>query len=55
MKSWTKILPFFIVEWLAKRNLERFNINIKTCNWDKSGVKQIVKPYKGVYLETKGK
>ena len=24
MKPWTKILPFFIVEWLAKKHLEKF-------------------------------
>lgn len=25
MAGWTKILPFFVVAWLAKRNCERFD------------------------------
>lgn len=26
MKRWTKILPVFVVEWLAKRWLERWRL-----------------------------
>lgn len=24
MQQWTKILPFFVVEWIAKKYLEKF-------------------------------
>ena len=38
MQNWTKILPFFVVEWLAKRHLERWTVASET----------VVEPYKGV-------
>ena len=37
MKSWTKILPFFIVEWYAKRNLSKNSVRGS----------DYVRPYKG--------
>lgn len=47
MQMWTKVLPFFIVEWLAKKNLERFTIMTT-----KQG-ETVVIPYKGVYIKVK--
>jgi len=41
MKTWTKILPFFIVAIIAKRKLERFTIAGET----------VVIPYKGIYIK----
>lgn len=40
MQLWTKILPFFIVEWIAKKHLERWSMGKET----------IVEPFKGVYF-----
>jgi hypothetical protein len=45
MKPWTKILPMFVVEWLAKRNLERFHYQATN--------ETIVNPYKNVYFVVK--
>lgn len=42
LKTWTKILPFFLVEWLAKRKLARFRLYDRMDS---------VNPYKGVYIE----
>ncbi|MNR05008.1 hypothetical protein D3C85_1210100 [compost metagenome] len=45
MKTWTKILPFLVVEWLAKKHLERFT------DWHAKGENRVfVYPYKGVKL-----
>jgi hypothetical protein len=41
MKLWTKILPFVIVEWFAKKHLSRNSLGNKT----------VVSPYRGVWLE----
>jgi len=40
MRQWTKFLPFFIVEYIAKKHLEKFTIANET----------VVIPYKGVYI-----
>ena len=42
MRVWTKILPFFIVEWLAKKHLEK--------HYDERVKSQFVYPYKNVRL-----
>jgi len=38
MKTWTKILPFFIVEWLVKLHCERFNLENQCCFQPYNGV-----------------
>lgn len=44
MKKWTKLLPFFVVAWLARKHCERFAIpTVGLC----------VQPYKGVLIEAK--
>lgn len=41
LATWTKILPFFIIEWLAKRSCERIiNYSVGT----------FVNPYTGVLI-----
>jgi|GEM_PF-3910876 len=50
LKSWTKILPFFVVEWFIKKHGERFDINTKSHNWDEGGRRTIVRPYSGIYM-----
>lgn len=42
MKLWTKLIPFFVVEWLAKKYMERW--------YDERKNKQFVMPYKGVHF-----
>ena len=42
MQQWTKILPFFVVEWLAKKYLEKFYDDRVKANF--------VYPYHGVKL-----
>lgn len=43
MRIWCKILPFFLVEWLARKHCERFQYDL-----GKYGKKIIVSPFKGV-------
>jgi hypothetical protein len=44
MKAWTKLLPFFVVEWLAKREMERWTIDL-------AGKRAIVVvPYRGTFM-----
>jgi len=40
MKSWTKILPFFLVAWLARR----------FCSRNTLGGFAVVEPYRGVWI-----
>lgn len=40
MKFWTKILPFFLIEWYARKNVESWE--------DKDGI--FVYPYPGVKI-----
>ena len=49
LQNWTKLLPYFVVEWLAKKG-QRFDINTKSNNWNESGRRSIVRPYEGVYI-----
>ena len=49
LKMWTKLLPFFVVEWLAKKS-ESYDISINP-NAKKPDIIQIVRPYHGVYIE----
>lgn len=44
MAKWTKILPFFVVEWWARKNCERF----LALKGDRTGV--YVSPYKDCML-----
>ena len=46
MKTWTKILPFFFIEWFAKRYTEIFSMNE---NWVKDNPNVVV-PFKGIYI-----
>lgn len=46
LKNWTKILPFFIVVWIAKRNCERYSKDVMPCGY-------VVMPYKDVYVAVK--
>ena len=50
MKQWVKLLLFFAVEWLAKRNMQRYEINLMSGGWDDTGVITVVSPFKGVYI-----
>lgn len=43
LASWTKVLPFFIVEWVARRKCERFDI-------DWAGKFTVVSPYKDTII-----
>ena len=54
LKNWTKFLPYFVVSWLARKG-ERFTINTMSSDWNYKGVKEIVSPYKGVYIEAESK
>ena len=50
LRIWLKILPVFVVEYIAKKNCERFMINLGTTgNPDSDRV--VVNPFKGVYIE----
>lgn len=42
LKTWTKILPFFVVEWIAKAHGEQFH--------DERVNSKFVYPYKNVRL-----
>lgn len=46
LRPWTKLLPFFIVEWYAKKDCERF---VDGCA-DKANGCDFVYPYKNVRL-----
>lgn len=52
MKAWTKILPFFFIEWYAKKYTERFDLNTKTPVFGKK-TETWVSPYKGVLILNK--
>lgn len=52
LKGWVKILPFFVVEWFAKKG-ERFEINTMSSNWDEQGKRIVVRPFPGVYIAVK--
>ena len=46
LKIWIKVLPMFIVEYIAKKNCERFNVSF-------SSAKQrinVVRPWSDVYF-----
>jgi hypothetical protein len=43
LATWTKILPFFIVAWLAKRKCEVFHITEEIGS-------DYVYPYNGIYI-----
>lgn len=49
MKVWTKILPFLFIEWYAKKQLERFNLNTKTPVFTKNK-ESWVSPFKGILI-----
>lgn len=49
LKDWTKLLPYFVVEWLAKKG-ERFEISTRHGDWSDRGRQTIVRPYLGVYI-----
>lgn len=42
LRPWTKLLPFFIVEWYAKKDCERWGDKANGC--------EFVYPYKNVRL-----
>ena len=53
MKTWTKILPFFIVEWYARKNCEKLYLDSVTPLFDMSGnaIYEIwVTPYRGTLV-----
>jgi hypothetical protein len=52
LKNWTKLLPYFVVVWLARKG-EKFTINTMSSRWSQEGVTEIFRPYKGVYIEAK--
>jgi hypothetical protein len=45
MRTWTKILPFFIVEWLSRKHGEMFTISLYTGSF-----LIVTSPYKGIYF-----
>ena len=45
MQTWTKILPFFVVEWAAKKYGEKF--------WDERVKSEFVYPFVNVRLYLK--
>lgn len=49
MRSWCKILPFFIIEYLSKKHGEEFTINLGYG--DAKHYRQVGNPFKGVYIE----
>lgn len=49
MRSWTKLLPYFFVEWFIKKYGERF---IVRDTWFKDEP-TIVSPYPGTYIKLK--
>ena len=52
LQTWVKLLPVFVVEYLAKKGCERFLINIGTDS--DPYYKIVVNPFKGVYIEIDG-
>lgn len=53
IRSWVKLLPFFIVEWLAKYG-ERYEINLRK-DGRPDGVISVVRPFHGVYIDPDNK
>lgn len=49
LKSWTKIFPVFLVEWYAKRNLQKFGRPFGV----KNKMRYYVRPYKNmdIYID----
>ena len=49
LQTWVKLLPVFVVEYLAKKGCERFLINVGRDSepFDIT----VVNPFKGVYIE----
>ncbi len=45
MKTWTKILPFFFIEWYAKRHMQRYDIPAKD-----SKTVRFIRPYENVSI-----
>ena len=50
LRAWTKLLPYFVVEKLAKKKCETFTINTMSSGWNEAGKREIVRPFKGVYI-----
>ena len=50
LQTWVKLLPVFVVEYLAKKGCERFLINLGTTGHPDSN-RVVVNPFKGVYIE----
>ena len=50
LQTWVKLLPVFVVEYLAKSVCERFTINLGTTGHPDSN-RVVVNPFKGVYIE----
>jgi len=51
LKNWVKLLPFFIVEIIAKKGCERFLITEGIVGKPES-IRTVVCPFHGVYIET---
>lgn len=50
LKTWCKILPFFIVEYIAKKHLERYQI-IEGSLGRPEDFRVVAYPFHGVYIE----
>lgn len=51
LKPWVRVLPYFVVEWIAKRYGERFVMTVvKGRQLDH---KTITRPFTGVYISIK--
>lgn len=48
MRTWCKILPFFILVWIARRYGEKFTIYLSKD----TNLREVVVPYNGVYIYT---
>lgn len=48
MRNWTKLLPFFLVVWIARRYGEKYTIWLRKEDFPRS----VVSPFMGVYIYT---
>jgi hypothetical protein len=52
LKTWTKILPFFIIEWYSKKYCERYYINLSRVG---TAERLAVSPYRDTYFVVRDK
>ena len=54
LQTWTKILPFFIIEWFSKKYCERHFINLSRDGREAS-TRSAVSPYLNAYFVVRKK